>query len=34
LTRTETGFASDKQLAIHAAMRAIDKAVEAEGKKA
>jgi hypothetical protein len=28
-TRTQTGFASDKQLAIHAATRAIDKALAA-----
>ena len=31
--RTQTGFASDKQLAIHAAMRAIDKAIESEKKR-
>ena len=31
--RTQTRFASDKQLAIHAAMRAIDKAVDSEKKR-
>ena len=31
--RTQTGFASDKQLAIHAAMRAIDKAIDSEKKR-
>jgi len=32
--RTQTGFSSDKQLAIHAAIRAIDKALDREKKKA
>ena len=31
-SRTVTGFSSDKQLAIHAATRAIDKALD-DGKK-
>ena len=32
--RTLSGFASDKQLAIHGAKRAIDKALDAEKKEA
>jgi len=32
--RIQTGFASDKQLAIHAATRAIDKAIDGENKEA
>ena len=31
--RTQTGFASDKQLAVHAATRAIDKVIDGEKKK-
>ena len=32
--KTQTGFSSDKQLAIHAATRAIDTALDREKKKA